>query len=105
MKPQISYYSNGQIRSERWINKEAMVLHRLDGPAVRYWFEDGRARSEEWWVNGQLHKLDGSAFRMWCKNGRLECEEWHINGVKYDTEAEFQTAVDLYNANEIAELF
>ena len=104
MKPTITYYTNGQIESKEWKN-EAGQTHRLDGPAYQECRENGQLWVELWYVNGVRHRLDGPAIRYWYKTGRLEVEVWHINGVKYKTEAEFQVAVDLYKANEIAELF
>ena len=76
MEPKRTYFKNGQIKSEVWKNEV-----------------------------GQYHRLDGPAFREWNTNGWLQVDVWYINDIKYDTEAEFQVAVDLYKANEIAELF
>lgn len=133
MNPKRKYYDSGQIESEVWEN-EAGGLHRLDGPAWRCWFRNGQLRHEEWRVNDYTHRLDGPAYRLWHTNGQLWHEVWYINGnkhrldgpayrewfssgkrlryawwyindVRYETEAEFQVAVDLYKANEIAELF
>ena len=90
--------------SETW-RDEAGRYHRLDGPAYRYWYDNGQLDVEDWNVNGKRHRLDGPAYREQDIDGRVVGEYWYINGVQYKTEAEFLVAVDLYKANEIAELF
>lgn len=97
------WYDNGQLSCEEW--RVNGLFHRLDGPALRWWYKRGRLEREAWYINGNRHRLDGPAFRSWYGDGHLEEESWYINGVRYETEAEFQVAVDLYKANEIAELF
>lgn len=110
MKPKNTYYENGNPEYQRWTyyehwRNEGGSFHRLDGPARRSWYPGGQVRYEEWYVNGDYHRLDGPAYRGWDERGQLEDEVWYINGVRYETEAEFQVAVDLYKADEIAELF
>src|SRR3990170_7906370 len=56
---------------DRWIKTlYRKVLHRLDGPAVKW--PDG---SNEWLVNGELHRLDGPAIEY--ANGR---KGWWVDG-------------------------
>ena len=132
MKPEREYYASGQIKRERWINRAGKQykldgpavrgwhvngrleyegwyinnqLHRLDGPAFQWWYDNGQPRQEKWCINDQTHRLDGPAEREWGEDGQLVVEDWFINDVQYETEAEFQVAVDLYKANEIAGLF
>ena len=104
MEPERKYYTNGQLRSESWTN-EAGDWHRLDGPAFQGWRDNGRPLFQVWFINGRRHRLDGPAWQEWGTSGRLQSDTWYINGVEYKTEAEFLVAVDLYKANEIAELF
>ena len=104
MEPKRTYYTNGQVKSEEWRN-EAGRYHRLDGPAFRRWYDNGQLGVEVWYINGVYHRLDGPVYRLWGNNGQLRRELWYINGVEYENEAEFQVAVDLYKATEIAELF
>ena len=104
MEPKRTYYKNGQIETEEWRN-EAGKRHRLDGPAWQAWCTNGQLGVECWYVDGRRHRLDGPAHRKWGKNGRVFIKQWYINDVQYKTEAEFQIAVDLYKANEIADLF
>lgn len=104
MKPETYYYNNGQVESETWLN-EAGDYHKLDGPAYRYWYRDGQLKWEVWRVDGQNHRLDGPAYQGWYSDGRTDMKGYWINGVRYETEAEFLVAVDLYKANEIADLF
>ena len=47
----MSYYVNGQ-------------LHREEGPASEYWFQENvplRDREGHWYKHGKLHRLDGPA--------------------------------------------
>ena len=104
MNPERTYYQNGQIETEEWKNEDG-ELHRIDGPAAREWYDDGQLEREVWYINGTPHRLDGPAVRYWYDDGQLASKSWYINDVQYDTEAEFLVAVDLYKANEIAELF
>ena len=55
-------------------------LHREDGPADRWWHENGQLQYEEYWVNGDLHREDGPADTGWYENGQLQYEEYHVNG-------------------------
>lgn len=104
MKPKIEYYDNGRVWTESWRN-EAEHLHRLDGPAFQSWYENGQLMQKLWFIDGEFHRLDGPAYQGWTETGQLEDEEWYINGVEYETETEYLVAVDLYKANEIADLF
>ena len=51
----ITYYENGEIRSESWyFNGEE---HREnDQPAVIVYDEDGEIKSQSWYFNDQLHR-------------------------------------------------
>ena len=104
MNPKITKYKNGQVRFEEWTNRDGKP-HRLGGPAFREWYDTGQLKMEEWCIKGEMHRLDGPADCAWFANGQSRWYGWYINGVKYETEAEFKVAVDLYKANEIAELF
>lgn len=51
--------SSGRIFKE-WRN-ELGDLHREDGPAYIYYYEDGSLSIEEFRINGMYHRLDGPA--------------------------------------------
>ena len=104
MNPERTYFKNGQIRTECWRTEDG-VWHRIDGPAHRWWYKNGQLHLEDWYINGIHHRIDGPTIQSWLENGQLDHEAWYINGVYYHTESEFLIAVDLYKANEIAELF
>ena len=72
------WYENGQLKEERWYQDSKW--HRLDGPAIQWWHENGQLRFEGWYRNGERHRLDGPAEQEWGMEGRLEQEWWFING-------------------------
>ncbi len=59
-------------------DKEMIILHRTDGPAMEH--VDG---SKSWWVEGKRHRTDGPA--VVCADGY---KEWYVDGISL-TEAEF----------------
>lgn len=54
-------------------------LHRLDGPAVASWHDNGKSAREEWYQNDKCHRLDGAAKIYWYDNGICIREEWYQN--------------------------
>ena len=57
-KKTIIYYDNSKvISSEYWC--VGGRLHREDGPAKIWYYEDGRVAYKEWRLNGVLHREDG----------------------------------------------
>jgi hypothetical protein len=98
----IDGYGNKHYYSDR----EMIIRHREDGPAVEY--TDG---DKEWFINGALHREDGPAFEYandgnaWYINGKLHREDgpaieyanggnaWYINGEEL-TEKEFNTRMN-----------
>lgn len=88
------------LTKKEWFSFDHNLLHREDGPAVKYvnetewWCLNGKRHREsgpavvwesgpgEWWVNNKLHRLDGpavtysSGVRYWFINGKqIETEE------------------------------
>ena len=60
-----------------WHNEQGK-LHRVDGPAIKWWNGD-----KAWWSHGNLHREDGPAIEY--ANGD---KEWYLNDKQY-TEEEF----------------
>ena len=60
-----------------WYNEQGK-LHRVDGPAIKWWNGD-----KAWWSHGKLHREDGPAVE-WCNGDK----EWYLNDKEY-TEEEF----------------
>src|SRR6056300_1245101 len=75
----IDGYGNKHYYSDR----EMIIRHREDGPAVEY--TDG---DKEWFINGALHREDGPAFE-YANDGNA----WYING-ELLTEKEFNTRMN-----------
>lgn len=88
------WHKNGQLKQEVWILDED--LHRLDGPAVQEWDENGNLLMERWeqrwwgdckrpdpWLLG-MHRLDGPAVKEFdLDTFELVREEWWRNGKPY----------------------
>ena len=53
IKPIIKYHENGKKRSEEYFLNDQ--LHRTDGPAYICWYENGQKWTEEYYLNGQYH--------------------------------------------------
>ena len=60
-----------------WYNEQGK-LHRVDGPAIKWWNGD-----KAWWSHGKLHREDGPAVE-WANGDK----EWYLNDKEY-TEEEF----------------
>jgi antitoxin component YwqK of YwqJK toxin-antitoxin module len=71
------FYSNGRIRRIEYRNSNVQV-HRTDGPAITYWYENGQKCSECFYVNGQVHRTDGPALTRWYENGQKALEEFWV---------------------------
>jgi hypothetical protein len=55
-------------------------MHRIGGPALRWWNDDGLLYCEYWFKDGLAHRLDGPAITEWDYNGEIDLKEWYING-------------------------
>jgi antitoxin component YwqK of YwqJK toxin-antitoxin module len=97
--PAIQYwYENGQKGSEQWF--EDSKYHRIDGPAVQCWYANGQKENEWWYKAGKLHRLDGPAIQEWDENGNKIREEYFING-KELTPNEFKQLHKQYNSDDL----
>jgi len=89
MEPQILYYENKNSYSEEWTTKlddnwnADRVLHREDGPAKIWYYEDGIKHHEEWYINGIYTRDNGPAVIWYYQNGEIQHEDWYTDG-KFD---------------------
>ena len=74
---------NGTLAHEEWWCDG--VKHRDDGPAVRWYREDGtNVDHEQWYRNDVKHRDDdGPAVIRYYSDGSLEYEAWYRSGVKH----------------------
>ena len=86
-KKTIIYYDNSKvISSEYWC--VGGRLHREDGPARIWYYEDGRVAYKEWRLNGVLHREDGPVCIRYYEDGSVWYDEWYVDG-KHLTKDEF----------------
>jgi hypothetical protein len=106
MKTRRSYESSLNLTEYYIPGYRRRILHRLDGPALKY---DG---SMLWYRYGELHRVDGPAIiysngtKCWYLNGVRHreygpsvvslngWEEWHLNGERYTKEEWFDLLND-----------
>tara|TARA_R110002033_G_scaffold133385_1_gene173392 strand:+ start:333 stop:554 length:222 start_codon:yes stop_codon:yes gene_type:complete len=50
-----TYHPNGQLKSETWRTNH--VLHKLNGPAIQEWNEEGKLIGQAWYFNGVLQSF------------------------------------------------
>lgn len=56
-------------------------LHRIDGPAVNEFLENGFKILEKWVVNGKEHRVNGEPSTIKCDyNGNLFLKKWCVDG-------------------------
>jgi len=65
----ISYYSN--YSKERY--------HHEDGPAIIWFYRNGRVRSEHYYLNGKLHREDGPAVIFYNEDGVVTEKYYYLN--------------------------
>ncbi len=58
-------------------------LHRIDGPAAIFYYDDYKLQYQYYCLNGKLHRTDGPAEIFYCKNGQIQCENYWVEGNKY----------------------
>ena len=69
---------DGSIESERWYLDDK--CHRIDGPAIVWYYEDGSIESEYWYLDDKCHRIDGPAIVRYSKDGSIESEVWYLDG-------------------------
>ena len=78
-------HKNGNIANRFWVKRVKGVkyplYHRLDGPAIENYFEDGIPKKLEWWVDAVKHRIDGPAEMSFYRSGNVFKCVWYCNGV------------------------
>jgi len=91
---EIYYYDSGETK----ISNELYMLngkyHRLNGPAVIWYFKTVEIDKEYYCINGKIHRLDGPAGICYYKSGEIEDEYYWINDIKYSKE-EFNKKINI----------
>lgn len=76
----ITYHYDGRTKkNERW--EIDGKLHRVDGPAVLEYDEDGQKIREEWFQNNLLHRLNKPARILYDSKGLVTSEHWYEHGI------------------------
>ncbi len=78
IKTTIRKLSYGLSRHE--YRNENGKLHRENGPAEIWYYENGQVKYEWWWLNGVLHNTTGAAYIKYDENGQVTKLEWWIDG-------------------------
>lgn len=77
----VEYYQNGVTKSEEWFIKGK--CHRLDDPATIEYDDTGRILIERWYVNDKAHRINGPAFIIYHPNGTIVFEAWYNNNIPH----------------------
>lgn len=76
------FYDDGIRHFIEWrLNKRS---HKLGGPAVIYYYENGKVKSEYWCQYGDMKRDDGPAHTDYDTHGNLVNEYWFINNKRLD---------------------
>ena len=76
----------GNIRE---MYKEGGKLHRIDGPAFIWYYDDGQPSSKEWYLNGVKHKLNGPAEVTYYIDGTIKSETWFVDGRRAGVDVDY----------------
>lgn len=68
-QPTKRFFPSGKLEQDRY--EVDRVPHRLGGPAVTYYHEDGSLDSEYWYFMGKLHREGGPAIIHHTPDGPL----------------------------------
>lgn len=77
----VNYYENGNIQFEEWHTHG--YLHRTDGPATVFYNENGTVRQKVWYKQGIRYRIDGPADILYDDCGKIYNELWYRNGSLY----------------------
>ena len=81
----VSYHEDGKnMKCEEWyLNGK---YHRIGGPAITWYHEDGTMNTEWWYLDGKLHRTDGPVVIEYHKCGNtIEKFIWCLGGNKIDS--------------------
>ena len=79
IKPEFSYYSNGQIKSEQYFLNGK--YHRENGPAFIFYYKNGKISYEYYYLNNKCHRENGPAYISYYRDGKIEREDYYLNNV------------------------
>ena len=80
----IWYYDNGDIKSEKYWYNG--VCHKEDGPAEIWYYKNRSIKSEKYWYNGKKHRENGPAVVIYYMDGSIKDKEYWFNNIKFDLE-------------------
>ena len=73
-----TYHPNGTVATTKFM--KAGVFHRLDGPALICFHQDGSLHHKAWYLDGVLHCENGPAKVFYHEDGSVSFESWWMNG-------------------------
>ena len=76
----IYYFDNGKIQSEIYYYNNK--FHRNNGPALIEYYFNEKIQSERYLQNSKRHRTDGPASIEYYINGSIKLEEYYINGIE-----------------------
>ena len=83
--------AQSELYNEVVINDDSILyflngkFHRIGGPAVIRYYNDGPVCYKEYYLNGKLHRIDGPAVIGYNDNDSLGLEEYYINDKRHRT--------------------
>ena len=84
------FYDNGQLLRAQYYINGKR--HREDGPASQHFYTGGQLADVSYWLNGKMHRLDGPAHQGFYDDGQIEYEEYYIND-RYYTKSEYAAEI------------
>lgn len=92
------YESSTPYKSSR-VYIEGGCYHRLDGPAVTYYYPNGLKSHEYYYVDGLLHREDGPAIIFYDINENIfvPCNMYFYGNIQYkcSSDQEFKKLIKL----------
>ena len=85
IEPQYVYNDRGYLASEMWVNN-IKDLHRIGGPAITDYNDNGTIKALHWYKNGHLHNEDGPALIEYYDNMKIKLKHWFLNGLLHCNE-------------------
>ena len=80
---------HGNVVEKIYYNKD-MDIHRDNGPAIVWYFRDGKIDTEIYMKNGRKHREGGPAVIIYDSNGEMYSESFWINGVQLNEELQIE---------------
>ncbi len=74
-------YLDGSIAMVAYSNRHR-EYHRKNKPAVLYYYQNKKVKSESWYINGNLHRLDGPSIIYYNENKIIK-EFYYIDNKMY----------------------